>query len=59
MATKHVLDPALEQDDDEYMAVWRDSDVSRQPHTDLKRSAGLTCGSTNSNSTPNSTIHLP
>lgn len=45
MATKHILDPGLEQDDDEYMAVWRDTDISRQPHVDLKRSAGLTCGS--------------
>ncbi|EXJ95410.1 hypothetical protein A1O1_00531 [Capronia coronata CBS 617.96] len=45
MATKHLMDPDLEDDDDEYMAVWRDSDVSRQTHTELKRSAGLTCAS--------------
>ncbi|KAH0841332.1 hypothetical protein FOPE_06192 [Fonsecaea pedrosoi] len=45
MATKHELDPELEEDEDEYMAVWRDSDVSRQSHTELKRSAGLTCAS--------------
>ncbi|KIW77676.1 hypothetical protein Z517_07508 [Fonsecaea pedrosoi CBS 271.37] len=45
MATKHELDPELEEDEDEYMAVWRDSDVSRQSHTELRRSAGLTCAS--------------
>lgn len=47
MATKHVEDPHLEDSDSEYMVVWRDTDVSRQthPHTELKREAGLTCGS--------------
>ncbi|KAJ9608645.1 hypothetical protein H2200_006416 [Cladophialophora chaetospira] len=45
MATKHELDPEVEEDDDEYMTVWRDSDVSRQSHIELKRNAGLTCAS--------------
>ncbi|KKY28768.1 putative adam 8 precursor [Diplodia seriata] len=27
-ATKHLLDPELEPADDEYMVVWRDSDIS-------------------------------
>jgi len=43
MQTKHTLDPELEEDDDEYMVVWRDTDISRQVHGDLKRSADLTC----------------
>ena len=48
MATKHAQDPHLEDSDDEYIVVWRDTDVSRlkQPnHSELKREAGLTCGS--------------
>jgi Metallo-peptidase family M12/Disintegrin len=48
MATKHVKDPHLEDSDEEYMVVWRDTDVSRLPsplHSELKREAGLTCGS--------------
>jgi hypothetical protein len=45
MATKHQLDPELEEAEDEYMAVWRDSDVSRQTPRDLKRSLGSTCAS--------------
>ncbi|KIW44634.1 uncharacterized protein PV06_03089 [Exophiala oligosperma] len=47
MATKHRQDPPLEDDEDEYMAVWRDTDVSRQTHRDLKRGADadLTCAS--------------
>lgn len=28
MATKHLLDPELDAADDEYMVVWRDSDIS-------------------------------
>lgn len=35
--TKHVLDPVLEDSDDEYMACFRDSDVGRQPQTELRR----------------------
>ena len=48
MATKHAQDPHLEESHDEYMVVWRDTDVSRQTnddHTQLKRETGLTCGS--------------
>ncbi|KEF57566.1 uncharacterized protein A1O9_05484 [Exophiala aquamarina CBS 119918] len=48
MSTKHEMDPELEDDDDEYMAVWRDSDISRQHpghHTELKRSTPISCGS--------------
>ncbi|KAI1608058.1 Metallo-peptidase family M12-domain-containing protein [Exophiala viscosa] len=44
-ATKHLLDPQLADDEDEYMAVWRDSDVSRHSQRDLKRDVGLTCAS--------------
>ena len=48
MATKHAQDPHLEDSDEEYMVVWRDTDVSRlkpSQHSELKREAGLTCGS--------------
>lgn len=46
MATKHPLDPKLEEDEDEYMTVWRDTDISRQSHTDLKRrNAERSCAS--------------
>jgi hypothetical protein len=38
MQTKHALDPDLEEDDDEYMAVFRDSDIAHNTHTELKRS---------------------
>jgi hypothetical protein len=43
MRTKHVQDPLLEDSDDEYMVMWRDSDVSQDPrHTELrKREDGL------------------
>ena len=45
MQTKHELDPEIEDLDDEYLTVFRDSDVSRQsPRTELKRSAELACG---------------
>jgi Metallo-peptidase family M12/Disintegrin len=37
MRTKHELDPLLEDSDDEYMACFRDSDVRRQPQTELRR----------------------
>lgn len=37
MATKHEMDPEIEEYFDEYMTVFRDSDIGRQPHTDLKR----------------------
>jgi len=43
MATKHELDPEVEHSDDEYMIIFRDSDIARNPsssHTELKRSEG-------------------
>ncbi|GME22217.1 Peptidase M12B ADAM/reprolysin [Neofusicoccum parvum] len=51
MATKHLLDPELEAADDEYMVVWRDSDISEttfdQEHQELRRdlSSDLACHS--------------
>ena len=50
MATKHELDPIAEDSGDEYMTVFRDSDIGLRPrleHTELKRSEGLdrTCRS--------------
>lgn len=42
MQTKHQLDPELESYEDEYMVVFRDSDIGRKPqgqaHGELKRS---------------------
>jgi len=43
MATKHELDPEVENSDDEYMIIFRDSDIDRSTsgsHTELKRSEG-------------------
>ena len=37
MQTKHNLDPELEPSEDEYMAIFRDSDISRSTWTDLRR----------------------
>lgn len=37
LATKHELDPDLEYSDDEYMVMFRDSDI-RSSHSELKRS---------------------
>ena len=50
MATKHELDPMAEDSGDEYMTVFRDSDIGFRPpleHTELKRSEGFdrTCRS--------------
>ncbi|KAL1648838.1 hypothetical protein SLS58_002018 [Diplodia intermedia] len=50
-ATKHLLDPELEPADDEYMVVWRDSDVSETTYDherqELRRDLGseLACHS--------------
>ncbi|EKG11140.1 Peptidase M12B ADAM/reprolysin [Macrophomina phaseolina MS6] len=50
-ATKHLLDPELEPSDDEYMVVWRDSDISETAydyeHQELRRdlSSELACHS--------------
>lgn len=41
MATKHVLDPELEFSDDEYMVIFRDSDIDMETssgHMELRRS---------------------
>lgn len=45
LSTKHELDPDLEYSDDEYMVVFRDSDISPPSHTELKRSGddSLSC----------------
>ncbi|TAQ89118.1 hypothetical protein B7494_g2534 [Chlorociboria aeruginascens] len=48
MQTRHALDPKLEETDEEYMVVWRDSDISQGIsvdregllHTELKRDIG-------------------
>lgn len=47
MSTKHILDPHLEETDDEYMAVYRDSDVGRLSRTELRKrnTADRACGS--------------
>ena len=37
LSTKHELDPDLEYSDDEYMVMFRDSDI-RNSHSELKRS---------------------
>ena len=44
MSTKHELDPVAEDTGDEYMTVFRDSDIGRRPqleHMELKRSDAL------------------
>lgn len=38
LSTKHELDPDLEHSDDEYMVMFRDSDIARPAHSELKRS---------------------
>ena len=44
--TKHDLDPELKDYEDEYMTVFRDSDVSRSAfRQDLKRDVGQDCSS--------------
>lgn len=44
--TKHELDPYVEESEDEYMTVFRDSDISKiSLRKDLKRSIGSSCGS--------------
>ncbi|KIV98150.1 hypothetical protein PV10_01830 [Exophiala mesophila] len=49
MATKHYLDPNVEDDEDEYMVIWRDTDIGQQSpmHTELKRDgiSSSACGS--------------
>jgi hypothetical protein len=45
MQTKHAQDPLLEHDDDEYMVVFRDSDVGTADRSELRRSVqtDITC----------------
>lgn len=61
MRTKHELDPSLEETDDEYMVVFRDSDFREQPHMELKRSLSdsQTCGADglDFNSKPNDILY--
>ena len=40
MQTKHELDPNLESSLDEYMVIFRDSDIGQPRHGELKRSLG-------------------
>ena len=45
MSTRHELDPKLEASDDEFMVVFRDSDIDFRPatsHQDLRRSVDST-----------------
>lgn len=46
MSTKHPMDPHLEESDDDYMAVYRDSDVGQLSHTELRKRAAQakSCG---------------
>ncbi len=37
MSTKHELDPELEESEDEYMVLFRDSDFAQFSHSELKR----------------------
>ena len=57
--TKHILDPEIEESDDEYMVLWRNTDVSRYPYQQYKREAGLTCGADllSFNTNPNHAVY--
>lgn len=41
MQTKHDLDPLVEYSDDEYMVIFRDSDIGQSLHNELKRSGAV------------------
>ena len=62
-STRHELDPGTDHSEDEYMVLYRDSDISRLGHQELKRSEGLehTCeaGQLSFNSDPNHKIFAP
>lgn len=62
-STKHELDPELEYSDDEYMVLWRDSDVQRLSHQDLRRSelsdSSCLAGELSFNSDPHHKIFAP
>ena len=47
LSSKHELDPHVEYSDDEYMVMFRDSDISQPAHPKLRRSnqAGTSCQS--------------
>lgn len=40
-STKHELDPEIEDEEDEFMVLWRDSDIKRLSYQDRKRSASF------------------
>lgn len=46
LSTKHKMDPHLEDSDDEFMVVYRDSDVGRLSHTELRKrgESSKSCG---------------
>jgi len=46
LSTKHRMDPELEDSDDEFMVVYRDSDVGRLSHSELRKRAesSKSCG---------------
>jgi hypothetical protein len=62
-STKHQLDPDAESADDEYMVLWRDSDIGYLDHQELRRSeeTGSSClaGQMSFNSDPNHPIFAP
>ena len=62
-STRHELDPETHHSDDEYMVLFRDSDIGRLDHQELKRSEGLgyTCqaGQLSFNSDPAHKIFAP
>ena len=62
-STRHELDPGTHHSDDEYMVLFRDSDIGRVDHQELKRSEGLgqTCqaGQLSFNSDPAHKIFAP
>lgn len=62
-STKHELDPDVEYSDDEYMVLWRDSDVSSLSHQDLRRSevseSSCSAGQLSFNSDPSHPIFAP
>ena len=62
-STRHELDPGTYHSDDEYMVLFRDSDIGRVDHQELKRSegSGYTCqaGQLSFNSDPAHKIFAP
>ncbi|CAF9927083.1 MAG: hypothetical protein HETSPECPRED_006501 [Heterodermia speciosa] len=62
-STRHELDPGTYHSDDEYMVLFRDSDIGHVDHQELKRSegSGYTCqaGQLSFNSDPAHKIFAP